>query len=56
MHTSYATGAVSFLELLDAQRSLLALELAAAELQAIHATAVAALEALCALDFGALAL
>jgi outer membrane protein TolC len=51
---SYATGAASFLELLDAQRSLLALDLAAAELRALHATAVAELEALCALDFGTL--
>jgi outer membrane protein TolC len=50
----YATGSASFLELLDAQRSLLALELAAAELEATNATAVAALEALCALDFGTL--
>ena len=52
---AYATGRAAFLELLDAQRSLLALELAAQELQATRATAVAALEALCALDFGTLA-
>lgn len=52
---AYATGRSSFIELLDAQRSLLELELAAAELQATRATAVAALEALCALDFEALA-
>jgi len=52
----YATGGASFLEFLDAQRSLLALELAQAELEATNATAVAALEALCALDFGTLAM
>jgi outer membrane protein TolC len=47
----YATGGASFLELLDAQRSLLALELDTLELRAIRGTAAAALEALCAIDF-----
>jgi cobalt-zinc-cadmium efflux system outer membrane protein len=54
IEAAYATGGSSFLELLDAQRSLLALELASAELQVSRARAVAALEALCALDFGTL--
>jgi outer membrane protein TolC len=50
----YATGGSSFLEFLDAQRGLLELELGEAELAATNPTAVAALEALCALDFGTL--
>jgi cobalt-zinc-cadmium efflux system outer membrane protein len=53
--TGYATGASSFLEFLDAQRSLLELERMQAELEAVHAAAVAELEALAALDFGTLA-
>jgi cobalt-zinc-cadmium efflux system outer membrane protein len=53
--TGYATGASSFLEFLDAQRSLLELERMQAELEAIHAAAAAELEALAALDFGTLA-
>jgi outer membrane protein TolC len=48
----YLTGGASFLDLLDAQRSLLALELTLARVDAIQASAVAALEALAALDFG----
>ena len=51
----YATGSSSFLEFLDAQRSLLELERMQAELEATNATAVSGLEALCALDFGTLA-
>ena len=51
----YATGSRSFLEFLDAQRSLLELERMQVELEATNATAVAGLEAVCALDFGTLA-
>jgi outer membrane protein TolC len=53
--TGYATGSSSFLEFLDAQRSLLELERMQVELEATNATAVSGLEALCALDFGTLA-
>jgi outer membrane protein TolC len=54
IEVSYATGGASFLELLDAQRTLLELERALAEQQVTRASAAAALEALCALDFGTL--
>ncbi len=54
IEAAFATGAASFLELLDAQRSLLALRLARAEVEAQRATAIAALEALCAFDLGGL--
>jgi outer membrane protein TolC len=50
----YATGGMAFLDLLDAQRSLLLLRLARAEVDAQRASAVAALEALCAVDLGTL--
>jgi len=49
---SYTAGGASFLDLLDAQRSLLALRLGLAQLVATHEKAVAELEALCALDLG----
>jgi outer membrane protein TolC len=55
VRAGYAAGSGSFLELLDAQRSLLELRMAVAEAYASHESAVAALEALAALDFGALA-
>lgn len=50
----YVTGTVSFLELLDSQRSLLAMELALAQAESVQATAVAELEALAGMDFGTL--
>jgi outer membrane protein TolC len=49
----YSAGGASFLDLLDAQRSLLELRTGLAQVVAAHEQAVAALEALCALDFGA---
>lgn len=49
----YVAGGASFLDLLDAQRSLLELRSGLAQVVAAHEQAVAALEALCALDFGA---
>ena len=52
VRAAYGTGSGSFLELLDAQRSLLELQRMQAEVEAARATAVARLEALCALDFG----
>jgi outer membrane protein TolC len=52
IRAGYGTGSTSFLELIDAQRSLLGLERMQAEVDAIRATAVASLEALCAFDFG----
>jgi outer membrane protein TolC len=55
VRAGYATGSGSFLELLDAQRALLELRMASAEAYASHESAVAALEALAALDFGTLA-
>ena len=55
IESSYATGGMSFLELLDAQRSLLEFEQMAVELEATRGMAIAELEALCALDFGAAA-
>ena len=51
---AYGTGSASFLELLDAQRRLLVLELEAARMDAMRRQAIARLEALCAVDFGAL--
>jgi outer membrane protein TolC len=51
---AYATGGAGFLDLLDAQRSLLVLRLARVEIDAQRASAVAALEALCAVDLGTL--
>jgi outer membrane protein TolC len=53
IRAAYGTASTSFLELLDAQRSLLELERMQAEVDAMRATAVASLEALCAFDFGA---
>jgi outer membrane protein TolC len=55
VRAGYATGGASFLDLLDAQRSLLELESMQADVAAGRAKAVAALEALCAFDFQALA-
>lgn len=52
---AYGTGGASFLELLDAQRALLVLELEAVRMDAMRRQATARLEALCALDFGTLA-
>ncbi len=54
IQAAYATGGTSFLELLDAQRSLLALRLGLLRVEALRAAAVARLEALCAFDFGSL--
>jgi outer membrane protein, heavy metal efflux system len=54
VRAGYATGGASFLDLLDAQRSLLELESMRADVAAGRAKAVAALEAICALDFGTL--
>jgi outer membrane protein TolC len=51
---AYGTGGVTFLELLDAQRSLLALRMWLLQVDATQATAVARLEAMAALDFAAL--
>jgi outer membrane protein, heavy metal efflux system len=51
---AYGAGSATFLDLLDAQRALLALELETARMDAMRRQAVARLEALCALDFGAL--
>jgi outer membrane protein TolC len=53
IESSYATGGASFLELLDAQRSLLELEQMAVELEGTRGIAIGELEKLCALDFGA---
>jgi len=52
IESSYATGGAAFLELLDAQRSLLEFEQMAVELEATRGSAIAQLERLCALDFG----
>ena len=54
VRAGYATGGASFLDLLDAQRSLLELEGMQVDVVAARAKAIAALEALCALDFGTL--
>lgn len=51
---AYGTGGAVFLELLDAQRALLTLELEAARMDALRREAGARLEALCGLDFGVL--
>ncbi len=51
---AYGTGAATFLELLDAQRALLTLDLEVVRMDAMRRQAVARLEALCGLDFGAL--
>lgn len=51
---AYGTGGATFLELLDAQRALLTLELEAARMDAMRRGAAARLEALCGLNFGAL--
>jgi outer membrane protein, heavy metal efflux system len=51
---AYGTGGATFLELLDAQRALLTLELEAARMDAMRREAAARLEALCGLNFGAL--
>jgi outer membrane protein TolC len=47
-------GSASYLEFLDAQRSLLELKLQLVRMETMREMAVARLEALCALDFGAL--
>jgi outer membrane protein, heavy metal efflux system len=51
---AYGTGAATFLELLDAQRALLTLDLEGIRMDAMRRQASARLEALCGLDFGAL--
>lgn len=51
---NYVTGNASYLEFLDAQRSLFELRLERVRMEAMREMAVARLEALCALDFGAL--
>jgi outer membrane protein, heavy metal efflux system len=48
------TGNATYLEFLDAQRSLLELKLQLIRMESMREMAVARLEALCALDFGAL--
>ena len=48
---AYASGTLSYLELLDAQRSLLALDFALAQAESMHEQAIAELGALCAIDF-----
>lgn len=49
---SYGAGTSSYLELVDAQRALIDLELEQARMEALRDSAVARVEALCALDFG----
>ena len=51
---AYGVGGASFLDLLDAQRVLLRLQLEEARMDAVRRVAAARLEALCALDFGTL--
>ena len=51
IRAGYASGTRSYLELLDAQRSLLDLDLALARSEAMHEQAIAELGALCAVDF-----
>ncbi len=51
---AYGAGAATFLELLDAQRALLVLDLEGVRMDAMRRQAIARLEALCGLDFGAL--